>query len=339
MIREAIGRVVAGRSLGREEAASVMGAIMEGEATPAQVGAFLVALRMKGETVDEIVGCAEAVRRRLRPVFCADPAALDTCGTGGDGASTFNLSTAAAFVAAAAEATVAKHGNHGVSSRCGSADLLRAAGVELEAPLERVERSLAEARMAFLYAPLYNPAARHAAAPRREIGLRTIFNALGPLANPARVTRQVLGVYDASLVLPLATALRDLGAVRALVVHGTDGLDEISPAGETLAAEVRDGVVVERRLSPEDAGLPRWPVGAIRGGGPEENLGTLLELLEGRGSEALRDAVVLNAAAALWVADVAGGLAEGAAVARKVLDSGAPADVLRRVVSLSRGEA
>lgn len=336
MIREAIARLVAGTSLGRDQAASAMGDIMEGRATEAQIAAFLVALRMKGETVEEIVGCAEAVRQRMRPVRCPDPRALDTCGTGGDGASTFNLSTAAALVVAAAGVTVAKHGNHGVSSRCGSADLLRAAGVDLEASRDRVERSLAEARLAFLYAPLYNPAARHAAGPRREIGLRTVFNALGPLANPAGVRRQLLGVYDASLVVPIARALRDLGSERALVVHGEDGLDELSPAAETVAAEVRDGEVAELRLSPEEAGLRRWPLEAVRGGSPEDNLAALRALLRGEGSEALRDAVCLNAGAALWVAEAAGSLREGVALARERLASGAAEQTLARVVALSR---
>lgn len=339
MIREAIGRLVARAALGREEAAAAMADIVEGRATDAQIAAFLVALRMKGETVEEIVGCAQAVRERLVRVRCPDPDALDTCGTGGDGLSTFNVSTAAAVVVAAAGLTVAKHGNHGVSSRCGSADLLRAAGVELEAPVERVERCLREARLAFLYAPLYNHGARRAAAPRREIGLRTVFNALGPLANPAGVRRQLVGVYDASLVVPIARALGELGCERGLVVHGADGLDEISPAADTIAAEVRNGQVEPRRLSPEAAGLRRWPLEAIRGGSPEDNLALFRALLGGRGSEALRDAVALNAGAALWVGGAAEGLREGVALAREVLASGRGEATFARVVALSRGEA
>ena len=281
MIRRAIDDVVAGRDLSREQAAEAMGVVMEGRATEAQIAALLVALRMKGETVDEIVGCAEAMRERMLAVRCDDPNAIDTCGTGGDGAGTFNLSTAVAFVATGAGATVAKHGNHGVSSRSGSADLLKEAGFVLGPPVERVERSLCDARIAFLYAPQFHPAVRHAAGPRREIGLRTIFNATGPLVNPAKVRRQLLGVYDRRLVRPVAEALLALGSEAVMVVHGEDGLDEISPETETMVAEIRDGEVIDGILRPEDAGLRRRSVADIRGGTPRENLDTLRVLLEG----------------------------------------------------------
>lgn len=336
MIRDAIRRVVGGESLSREEAAGAVGEIVEGRATPAQIGALLVALRMRGETVDEIVGCAAAIRARSVRVRCDDPRAIDTCGTGGDGAGTFNVSTAAAFVAAAGGVTVAKHGNHGVSSACGSADVLAAAGLDLTAPRARLERSLASCGIAFLYAPLHHPAVRHAASPRREIGLRTIFNATGPLTNPALVRRQVLGVYDRRLVEPVAAALRELGAERALVVHGEGGLDEISCAGPTLAAELEDGTIRLRTIVPEDAGLRRRPVESIRGGGLEENLGLLLDVLSGRAPEAYRDAVALNAAAAFVVGGVVPDLLAGAARALGVIASGAARHVLERAVAISR---
>lgn len=337
MIRQAIEDVVAGRNLSREQAAVAMGAIMEGQATDAQIAAFLVALRMKGETVDEIVGCAEAMRERMLTVRCDDPLAIDTCGTGGDGAGTFNVSTAVAFVAAGAGATVAKHGNHGVSSRSGSADLLREAGFTLDPPLERVERSLRTARIAFLYAPQFHPAVRHAVGPRREIGLRTIFNATGPLVNPARVRRQVLGVYDRRLVRPLAEALLALGSEAVMVVHGEDGLDEISPETPTVVAEIRDGEIIDRVLCPEDAGLERHAVEGIRGGTARENLDTLRALLEGCADRALLDTVVLNAAAALTVAGVEAKLSDGAERARAAIADGRAAAVFERAAAINRG--
>lgn len=338
MIRDAIRKVVEGVHLTREEAAAAMGVVMDGDATPAQIGALLVALRMKGETVDEIVGCAEAMRARAAGIRCDEPAALDTCGTGGDGAGTFNVSTASAVVAAACGATVAKHGNHGVSSACGSADLLEAAGFDLRAPRTTVERALRVHGMAFLYAPLYHPAARHAAAPRRELGLRTLFNAVGPLANPARVRRQVVGVYDAGLVRPLAEALGALGAEHVLVVHGDDGLDEISPEATTRAAEWRAGRLTERTIAPEDAGLPRHPVAAIAGGGTAESLRRLREVLSGTAPAAYRDTVALNAGAALVVAGLVGDLREGASRAHAAMRDGSAATALVRAASASRGE-
>ncbi len=338
MIREILAELAARHDLPRERAAAAMGEIVEGRATPAQIGAFLMALRVKGETVDEIVGCATALRARMRRIRSPDPATLDTCGTGGDGLGTFNLSTAVAFVAAGAGATVAKHGNHGVSSRCGSADLLARAGFALEAPPERIEQALARARVAFLYAPRFHPAVRHAVAPRRELGLRTVFNALGPLANPAGVRRQVLGVYDRALLTPLAHALRELGSEHVMVVHSVEGLDELSPAGETFVAELRNGRVTERVVAPEDAGLARRPLSAIAGGSAEENLAKLRALLEGRGEAALEDAVVLNAAAALVVAGRAGDLREGAILARRALRGGAAAEAFERARAIQGGE-
>ncbi|HEX6851554.1 MAG TPA: anthranilate phosphoribosyltransferase [Candidatus Polarisedimenticolaceae bacterium] len=337
-IRGILRRLADGHDLTREEASAAMGEVVEGRATPVQIGAFLVALRMKGETVDEIVGCAEAIRSRALRVRCDDPRALDTCGTGGDGAGTFNVSTAVAFVAAACGATVAKHGNHGVSSACGSADVLEASGFDLGAPTARVERSLAEHRVAFLYAPAYHPAVRHAAAPRREIGVRTVFNAIGPMANPAGVKRQVLGIYDGRLLEPVARALGELGSEHVLVVHGLDGLDEISCAAPTDVAEWREGTLRRFTIAPEDAGVSRYPQDAIRGGPPRENARLLREVLAGAAPEAFVEVVALNTAAALVVAGLAADLRDGAARSRRAMRDGSAVETFRRAAAESRGE-
>lgn len=336
-IRGVIRRVVEGHDLTREEAAAAMGEVMGAEATPVQIGAFLVALRMKGETVEEIVGCAEAMRSRCLHVRCDDPRAVDTCGTGGDGAGTFNVSTAAAFVAAACGATVAKHGNHGVSSGCGSADVLEACGFDLRAPAALVERSLRDHRLAFLYAPAYHPALRHALAPRREIGVRTVFNAIGPLANPAGVRRQVLGIYDPRLIEPVARALGELGAEHVLVAHGAEGLDEISCAGATEVAEWREGTLRRFTLVPEDAGVARFPIEAIRGGDAARNARLLREVLSGGAPEPFVEVVALNAAAALRVAGIVGDFRDGATLARAAMRDGSAARTLARAAAASRG--
>jgi len=311
-------------------------AIFQGEATPAQMGAFLVGLRMKGETPAEIAAAATVMRRRATVVRTPPGrVVLDTCGTGGDGAGTFNISTAAALVVAGAGVTVAKHGNRSVSSQSGSADLLTACGVQVDAPVEVVEHCLAEVRIGFLYAPALHGAMRHVAAVRREVGVRSIFNLLGPLANPARAPRQLLGVYAASLVPVVAETLARLGTERALVVHGLEGLDEISPTGPTRAAWVEAGQVREVLLRPEDGGLKPVAEGSIRGGTPEDNARLLAALLEGRGGP-LRDAVLLNAGAALWVADAVDTLAEGVLRAAESIDSGAARTRLERLVVLTR---
>jgi len=318
------------------EVESAFEAIFAGEATPAQMAAFLVGLRMKGETPAEIAAAAGVMRRLATPVRTPPGrVVLDTCGTGGDGAGTFNISTAAALVVAGAGVTVAKHGNRSVSSQSGSADLLAACGVQVDAPVETVERCLAEVRIGFLYAPALHSAMRHVAPVRREVGVRSVFNLLGPLANPARAPRQLLGVYSASLVPVVAETLARLGSDRALVVHGLEGLDEISPSGPTRAAWVEAGNVREVVLRPEDGGLKPVPIGAIRGGTPEENARLLTGLLEGHPGP-LRDAVLLNAAAALWVADAVQTLAEGVLRAAESIDSGAARTRLERLVALSR---
>src|SRR5215468_6054033 len=308
--------------LSPEEVEAAFESLFQGEATPAQMGAFLVGLRMKGETPAEIAAAATVMRRRATPVRVPPGrTVLDTCGTGGDGAGTFNISTAAALVVAGAGVTVAKHGNRSVSSRSGSADLLTACGVQVDAPVETVERCLAEVRIGFLYAPALHAAMRHVAAVRREVGVRSIFNLLGPLANPAQAPRQLLGVYAASLVPVVAETLARLGTERALVVHGLEGLDEISPSGPTRAAWVEAGQVREVVLQPEDGGLRPVPHGALQGGTPEENARLLAGVLEGQNGP-LRDAVLLNAGAALRAAES--------------IDSGAARTRLERLVALTR---
>ena len=321
MIREAIAKLIDGQDLTREESAGVMEEIMGGEATPAQIAAFLVALRIKGETVEEITGCAQVMRRMATRIRTGHPVGVDTCGTGGDGGGTFNVSTAAAFVVAGAGVCVAKHGNRSVSSRCGSADVLQALGVRIEAPPEKVEQCLDRVGIGFLFAPLLHGAMKHAIGPRREIGVRTIFNLLGPLTNPAGATRQVLGVYDGDLTETLARVLGELGAERALVVHGVDGLDEITTTGPTKVSELRDGEVNTYYIDPTQFGLPLSRREDLLGGTAEQNAQVLLEVLEGKPGPQ-RDIVLLNAAAGLVVGGRAETLAQGVELAAESIDSG-----------------
>jgi anthranilate phosphoribosyltransferase len=335
MLTSTIARISQREDLTREHVSRVFEEIFAGRATQAQIAALLIALRMKGETVEEVTGAALALRQRACPLRRpAVSVVLDTCGTGGDGLGTFNISTAVALVAAAAGVTVAKHGNGGISSRCGSADVLKAAGVRLDAPVERVERCLDELGIAFLLAPMFHPVMREVASVRRELGVRSIFNILGPLANPAAANCQLVGVYAASLVPTVAGALSALGTTRSLVVHGDDGLDEISPCGATSAALVEGGKVTTLTLYPEDADVERMPLAALRGEGPTENARMLEEVLAGKKGP-LREAVVLNAAAALWVAGASAGLREGAAEARRVLDEGSAARKLTALAALT----
>jgi anthranilate phosphoribosyltransferase len=326
---EALGKVVSGLSLDAEEARAAFESIMDGLVPPARLAAFLVALRMRGETVTEIAAFARVMRERATRVRSPRPALLDTCGTGGDGAGTFNISTLSAIVAAGAGAAVAKHGNRSVSGRCGSADLLQGLGVRVDAPVDAVERSLGEIGLGFLFAPALHDAMRHAAPVRRELGVRTVFNLLGPLTNPAGASRQLLGVFDPAWVEALALALRELGSERAMVVHG-DGLDEIALHAETRVAELRDGRVRTYTLRPEDAGLARAPLAAIRGGDVRENVAIARSVLAGEKGPR-RDVVLLNAAAALTVAGGAGDLREGVALAGRAIDSGAAARLVDRL--------
>ncbi|MCX8007381.1 MAG: anthranilate phosphoribosyltransferase [Coriobacteriia bacterium] len=332
----AIGRISTGGSLTEEEAEAVMGAIMDGEATPAQIAALVVGMRMKGETADEIAGFARAMRRRAAPVRPAIPGVLDTCGTGGDGLHTFNISTATAFVVAGAGVPVAKHGNRAVSSSAGSADVLEALGVNLDLDPRAMARCIEECGVGFLFAPALHASMRHAAGPRREIGIRTVFNILGPLTNPAGAARQLLGVYDARLAPVLAEVAGRLGAERVLVVHGHPGMDEVSASGPTLVAEfdVDAGGVRTYQIEPEQAGIARSTLSDVVGGDVQENAAILRRVLEGEKGPR-RDIVLLNAGAALMAAGVASDLADGVERARQSIDSGRAAESLGRLVAVS----
>jgi anthranilate phosphoribosyltransferase len=334
-IQRALGRVLDGGSLERAEAREVMGEIMRGEATPAQIGGFLAALRAKGETVDEISGCAEAMREHVVAVRPQRDDLVDTAGTGGDGARTLNISTAAGLVAAAAGAGVAKHGNRAVSSASGSADVLEALGFELELPPERIARSIDELGFGFMFAPAHHPAMRHAAPVRRELATRTVFNVLGPLTNPAGARAQVIGVFSPELVRTIAEVVAQLGARRAFVVHGFAGIDELSPAGPNLVCEVVDGDVRERTIDPQQLGLERCRPEELRGGTPGENAAAIRDVLGGADG-GRRDAVLLNAAGAIAAAGHAADLEEGLERAREAVDSGAAAERLEELARFSR---
>ncbi|HSV73639.1 MAG TPA: anthranilate phosphoribosyltransferase [Chthonomonadales bacterium] len=336
-VAAAIRSVVEGRSLSREDAAAVMGAIMDGDATPAQIGALLAGLRAKRETTDEIVGFARAMRARSVRVECERSPLLDTCGTGGDAAGTLNISTGAAFVVAAAGLAVAKHGNRAASGACGSADVLEALGVRLDLSPCDVGRCIDLVGIGFLYAPSHHPAMRHAAQPRREIGIRTVFNVLGPLTNPAGASLQVIGVFDRSLCATLAEALADLGAERAMVVHGMDGLDEVSTIGPTCVSHLRHGAVETTTITPDDLGLPAATREDLRSGRtPAESAALLRAVLEGeRGPR--RDVIAANAAAGLIVGDGARTWMDAVRRASDVLDTGAAARVLDRLIAFTKG--
>lgn len=331
MIRDALEKVLKREHLSRDEAAGVMGQIADGEAPPMQVAALLAALRTKGETPEEIAGAADAMRARLEPVRVTAPVFVDTCGTGGDGLGTFNVSTTAAFVVAGAGVVVAKHGNRAVSSKSGSADVLAELGVNVDLELERVEQSIERVGIGFLFAPRHHPAFRHVAPVRRELGTRTVFNVLGPLLNPAGARRQVLGVYSPALVQPIAEVLRLLGAEHAMVVHG-DGLDELTPTATTHVAWVRGGDVTVTTVEPEQFGIRRHTRDELLGGDAKTNARIALDVLEGQ-TGAPREAVVLNAAAALVVADAAANLEEGVVLARRSIDSGAARAKLAALVA------
>jgi anthranilate phosphoribosyltransferase len=338
VIQQALGRLLDGYDLARAEARAVMDEIMRGEATPAQVGAFLAALRIKRETSDEIAGCAEAMRAHVLAVRPRRRDLVDTAGTGGDGARTFNISTAAALVAAAAGAGVAKHGNRAVSSASGSADVLEALGFPLELPPEAIEQSIDELGFGFLFAPSHHPAMRHAAPVRRELGQRTVFNVLGPLTNPAGARAQVVGVYAPELVPTIAAVLVQLGAERAFVVHGAGGIDELSPSGVNLVAEVVDGSVRSREIDPLELGIPRCAPAELAGASPAENARIVREILTGaRGAK--RDAVVLNAGGAIAAAGHASDLKEGVALAATAIDSGSAAARLEELIAFARASS
>ena len=336
MIQAVISKLLDGSQLARAEARAVMDEIMRGEATPAQIGGFLIALRAKGETPDEITGCAEAMRDHVLVVRPRRDDLVDTAGTGGDGAHTINISTAAALVAAAAGAAVAKHGNRAVSSACGSADVLEALGFTLELEPHRIEKSIDELGFGFLFAPSHHPAMRHAAAVRKELATRTVFNVLGPLTNPAGARAQVVGVYSPELVRTIAEVLVRLDARRAYVVHGGGGIDELSPVGPNLVAEIVDGQVRERGLDPEpELGIARCSIDELRGGSPAENAEAIREVFDGK-KGGRRDAILLNAAGAIAASGHAADLREGLEVARGAIDSGAAGDRLELLIAFSR---
>ncbi|MEQ9256292.1 MAG: anthranilate phosphoribosyltransferase [Alphaproteobacteria bacterium] len=332
-----LARLADGATLGEDESAAAFEVIMSGGATPAQIGAFLMGLRQRGETVEEITGAARIMRAKALPLT-APANAIDTCGTGGDGAATLNISTAAAIVVAAAGVPVAKHGNRALSSRSGSADVLRALGVNIEADTATMERALNETGLAFMMAPLHHAAMRHVGPVRVEMGIRTIFNLLGPLANPAGVRRQVVGVFARQWIVPLATVLGNLGAERAWVVHGSDGLDELTTTGPTYVAEWRDGVVREFSVRPADAGLTTAKPEDLRGGTPDENAAALSALLDGA-TGPYRDAVLLAAAAALVVAGKVNDLKSGVGLAAVAIDERKARTVLTRLCAITSGEA
>jgi anthranilate phosphoribosyltransferase len=328
-MKRILARLAAGERLAESEAEAAFGMIMAGEATPAQIAGLLMAMRVRGETVAEMTGAVRAMRARMIAVE-APPDAIDIVGTGGDAAGTLNISTASALVVAGAGVKVAKHGNRALSSRSGAADALSALGIPvMETPLERLPAVLAEAGMVFLMAPRHHSALRHAAGPRVELGTRTIFNLLGPLANPARVKRQMTGAFAPEWLRPMAETLGRLGTDRAWLVHGM-GLDELTLAGPSQVVELKDGAIQEFEVSPEDAGLSRAPAEALRGGDPAENAAALMALLEGA-SGPYRDVVLLNAAAGLVVAGAAASLREGAAMAARAIDGGAALGVLNRL--------
>lgn len=333
---QAIARLIAREDLADAEMTSVMHAIMSGQATPAQIGGLLVGLRIKGETVTEITAAARVMRALATPVPVADTRYLvDTCGTGGDGRGLFNVSTAAAFVVAAAGGRVAKHGNRSVSSRSGSADVLEIAGVRLDLAPEAVARCIDELGVGFLFAPAHHGAMRHAIGPRREMGVRTLFNLLGPLTNPAHAPNQLLGVFDAVWVEPLAQVLGALGSRHVMVVHAEDGLDEISIQAPTRVAELRDGEVTNRMLTPEDFGLPRQSLASLQIESPGESLALMRSVFAGA-MGAARDIVLINAAAALYVAGRVADLAEGMALATAAVDNGEAGRRLDRLAQRSR---
>ena len=333
MIKEAISQVIGGKSLTMSEASQVMAEIMEGQVTPAQFGAFVTALRLKGETVEEIAGMAQTMRSKAIPVIVDEPV-IDTCGTGGDNSATFNISTAAAFVVAGAGVKVAKHGNRAMSSKCGSADVLEALGIKIDLTARQVQRCLKEVGIGFMFAPSFHPAMKFAAAPRKEIGIRTVFNILGPLTNPAGAKAQVLGVADQSLVEKMAKVLQLLDCKHALVVHSEDGLDELTVTGKTYICELRNNKLQNYSITPEEVGLPRANINDLKGGTAAENASLLRDILSGRTTHAM-NAVLLNAAGALKAAERVETLADGVLFARGCVGTGRALEKLNGLIELT----
>ena len=334
MIKDAIAKLADRASLTEQEAESVMLEIMDGAATPAQIAAYLMGLRLKGETVEEIAGSVRAMRAKAVRLAVGDPLVVDTCGTGGDGAHTFNISTTTAFVVAGAGLTVAKHGNRSVSSKSGSADVLSALGVEIDLSTERVADCIDEVGIAFLFAPLYHGAMKHCAGPRQEMGIRTMLNLLGPLTNPAGATIQVLGVYESQLTSLLGNVLMHLGSQHCFVVHGMDGLDEITLTAKSQISEATGGILSNYLLDPAEFGLALVPAKQLAGGTPQENAAITRDILQGRKGPK-RDIVCLNAAPALVAARKATSLQDGFLLAGQAIDSGAAAEKLARLIAFT----
>jgi anthranilate phosphoribosyltransferase len=330
-----IAKVANGTALTREDARAAFDVIMSGEASPSQIGGFLMGLRVRGETVAEITGAVEVMRAKMLRV-AAPAGAVDIVGTGGEASGSLNISTAAAIVAAGAGVPIAKHGNRALSSRSGAADTLAALGVTIDPGPETIARCIAEAGIGFMFAPAHHVAMKHVGPTRVELGTRTIFNLLGPLANPAGVTRQMVGVFSPAWVTPLAEVLAGLGSVHAWVVHGSDGLDEITVTGETHVAEARGGTVATFAITPESVGLSRHPRGSLQGGDASANAAALRRVLDGEAG-AYRDAVLMNAAAGLVVAGAAPDLGGGVAAAARSIDSGAARQRLERLIAISNG--
>jgi anthranilate phosphoribosyltransferase len=333
-IRDAIDKLVNRINLSEREMIDAMNQIMTGEATPLQVASFLTALRMKGETVDEVTGAARVMREKAHRVQVGSKMVIDTCGTGGDQKGTFNISTTAAFVVAGAGVNVAKHGNRSVSSQSGSADVLGALGVKVDAPKERVEECIAKIGIGFLFAPLLHEAMKYAVQPRRDIGIRTVFNLLGPLTNPAMATHQLIGLYSSDLVGMIAHVLKNLGSVCAMVVHGMEGLDEISLCGPTKVAELRGGQVKEYIVEPEQFGLKRCRMEELHGGNAEQSAAIVRGVLRGDKGPA-RDVVLLNGGAALYVGGSAATIQDGMRLAAESIDSGKASEKLARLVEMT----
>jgi len=334
-IKETLKKAVDREDLSEGEAWSAMGEVMDGQATPAQIAALITAMRMKGETVQEIAGFARAMRERAQRITPKAEALIDIVGTGGDRLSTFNISTTSAFVVAAAGGYVAKHGNRAVSRLSGAADVLEALGVQIQVPPEVVRRAIEDIGIGFMFAPIYHTAMKHAVGPRKEIGIRTVFNILGPLTNPANANYLVVGTYDPALTEIMAHVLGEMGARRALVVHGLDGVDEVSTVGSTRVSELRNGSVRTYAIAPDDLGLPKTSPEAIAGGRPDENAAITTAVLQGERSPR-RDIVLANAGAALCAAELAGGWKDGIELARRAIDSGAAYEKLEALRAHTR---
>jgi len=332
-LKAVIAKVASGSAMSRDEAAAVFDRMMAGEATPSQMGGLLMGLRVRGETVDEITGAVSAMRAKMIKVE-APPNAIDVVGTGGDASGSYNISTCAAFIVAGAGVPVAKHGNRALSSKSGAADVLQALGVKIELTPAEISHCIKEAGIGFMFAPAHHPATKNVAPTRVELGTRTIFNLLGPVSNPAGVKRQMVGVFSRQWVEPIAQVLANLGSQAAWVVHGSDGLDEITTSGPTSVAALENGRVRTFEISPEDVGLPQAKPEALRGGEAEANAAALMDVLKGKPG-AFRDVAVFNAAAALIVAGLAKDLKEGAAIAKESIESGEAEGRLDRLIAIS----